>query len=50
MVLGPRKAAKDWDDLTIRLSPDGLLRHLGWNGSNREYIQSFEGGPPLRQG
>ena len=49
MVLGPPKEAKDWDDLTIRLSPDGLLRYSGWNGSNREYIHSFEGGPPLRQ-
>jgi hypothetical protein len=43
MVLGPPKVAKDWDDLTIRLSPDGLLRYSDWNGSNREYIHSFEG-------
>jgi hypothetical protein len=49
MVLGPPKEVKDWDDLTIRLSADGLLRYSDWNGSDQEYIHSFEGGPPLRQ-
>ena len=31
-----------------RLSSEGLLRYLGWNGSDGEYIRSFDGGP-LRQ-
>lgn len=49
MRLGPEKEAKEWDDLTIRLSASGLLRYDGWNAENRAYIQSFYGGPPLRQ-
>ncbi len=49
MALGPPKDAKDWDALTIMLSAEGLLRYSGWNTSQRKYIRSFNGGPPLRQ-
>lgn len=49
MALGPTKNVKDWDNLTIKLSTDGLLRYSDWNTSHREYIRSFDGGPPLRQ-
>lgn len=49
MRLGAEKGAEDWDDLTIQLSAVGLLRYDGWNAGNRAFIQSFDGGPPLRQ-
>jgi hypothetical protein len=49
MRLGAAKAAEDWDDFTIQLSAVGLLRYDGWNAGHRAFIQSFDGGPPLRQ-
>lgn len=49
MRLGAGKSAEDWDDLTIQLSAEGLLRYDGWNAGHRAFIQSFDGGPPLRR-
>ncbi len=44
-----KKSADEWDDLTIQLSAEGLLRFNGWNATHRKFILSFNGGPPLRQ-
>lgn len=41
-------AADEWDHLRIQLSGDGLLRWPKWNAKQRGFIQSFDGGPPLR--
>lgn len=49
MELGPPKSLAEWDNLTIKLSARGLLRYPDWNASHREYIRSFDEGPPLRQ-
>jgi hypothetical protein len=49
MQLGPPKPSEEWDDLTIQLSAEGLLRYSDWNAQHQEYIRSFEGGPPLRR-
>ncbi|MEV5695764.1 hypothetical protein [Micromonospora globbae] len=42
-------AAEDWDHLRIQLSAAGLLRWDGWNGPSREFIESHDGGPALRE-
>lgn len=41
--------AEEWDHLMVQLSGDGLLGWDGWNRTQREFISSFEGGPPLRE-
>lgn len=37
-----------WDHLRIQLSANGLLTWSRWNQQQREFLQSFDGGPPLR--
>lgn len=41
--------AEEWDHLRVQLSGDGLLGWDGWNRTQRAFISSFEGGPPLRE-
>ncbi len=37
-----------WDHLRIQLSANDLLAWSGWNQEQREFLESFDGGPPLR--
>lgn len=40
---------EDWDHLRIKLSAAGLLAWDGWTAASREFIESHDGGPPLRE-
>jgi hypothetical protein len=42
-------AAKDWNHLRIQLSAAGLLAWDGWTAPSREFIESHDGGPALRE-
>jgi len=44
-----RGTGPDMDNLTIQLSASGLLEWSDWTAKSREFIASFDGGPPLRQ-
>lgn len=48
MSLGPTTSA-EWDHLQIKLSARGLLAWSGWNQVQRQFLESFDGGPPLRE-
>jgi hypothetical protein len=42
-------AGEDWDHLRIKLSAAGLLVWDGWTAPGREFIESHDGGPALRE-
>jgi hypothetical protein len=46
--LGPT-TAQEWDHLRVQLSGIRLLVWDGWNREQREFIGSFDNGPPLRE-
>lgn len=48
MSLGPTTVG-EWDHLRIQLSAEALLSWSGWNAVQREYLGTFDGGPPLRE-
>jgi hypothetical protein len=48
MAFGVPGSLGEQGGFEIKLSAESLLRFSGWNQGHREYIRSFDGGPPLR--